>query len=135
MMKRFVPVALLLAAVGGFTGCMNVSVRDTSGALYARVQGTVTRANGSVVPNVTVGLSCVGKTADAFGQTTQANSSGVFEFPITSPIGFEPLPGFTSVCRVLTPVEGTAQAEVSVTVTYGESSSSRPTTQVTLVIP
>lgn len=135
MTKRFVPSLVLLAA-SGIISCTNfTNVADTSGALYARITGTVKRADGSAVPNVTIGISCVGKEGDPFGQTTQANASGDFEVPITSPYGFQPLEGATSVCRVLTPIEGTVQAEKTVTVTYSGSSSNRPVTQVALVIP
>lgn len=136
MSKRFVPTLLLCAATSGMFGCTNfTNLPDTSGALYARISGTVKRADGTAVANATIGMSCLGKKAEPFGQTTQANAAGEFEIPITTPWGFEPLDGLTSVCRVLTPMEGTAQAEKSVTVTYSTTSASRPTTQVELVIP
>lgn len=123
----FVPFA---SACLGFTQIEN---SDVSG--YALIRGSVSRADGTPVPNADIGLSCVGSTPDAFGQTVVGDANGRFEIPIAAPAGFQPLEGNTRVCRVLTPIIGTPQAQVTVTVRFSGSESSRPLTEVALVVP
>lgn len=118
------------AACLGFTQVENP---DVSG--YALIRGTVLRADGTPVRNAEIGLSCVGSTPDAFGQTVMGDANGRFEIPIAAPAGFQPLEGNTRVCRVLTPISGTPQAQVTVTVRFSGSESSRPLTEVALVVP
>ena len=114
----------------GFTQIEN---SDVSG--YALIRGTVFRADGTPVQNADIGLSCMGSTPDAFGQTVVGDANGRFEISIRAPAGFQPLEGNTRVCRVLTPIVGAPQAQVTVTVRFSGTESSRPLTEVALVIP
>lgn len=114
----------------GFTQIEN---SDVSG--YALIRGTVFRADGTPVRNADIGLSCVGSSPDAFGQTVVGDANGRFEIPIAAPAGFQPLEGNTRVCRVLTPLTGAPLAQVTVTVRFSGTESSRPLTEVALVIP
>jgi hypothetical protein len=123
-------LAPFASACLGFT---QVETSDVSG--YALIRGTVFRADGTPVRNADIGLSCVGSTPDAFGQTVVGDANGRFEIPIAAPAGFQPLEGNTRVCRVLTPIVGTPQAQVTVTVRFSGSESSRPLTEVALVVP
>lgn len=130
--RRWLPWLTLpfASACLGFTQIEN---SDVSG--YALIRGTVLRAGGAPVPNADIGLSCVGSTPDAFGQTVVGDANGRFEIPIAAPAGFQPLEGNTRVCRVLTPITGVPQAEVTVTVRFSGTQSSRPLTEVALVVP
>jgi hypothetical protein len=132
-MLRFLGTAVACLAL---SACTNVlSVTDTSGAHYATLRGTVTRSNGTPVPNVAIGISCVGSSNEPFGLTADANASGAFEADITAPGFFAPLPGPTYICRVLTPVVGVPQAERSITLTVSADFRSKPVNTVTLVVP
>lgn len=123
------PLALL-AACGSI-----LDTKDTSGRLYARLQGTVARANGTPVANARIGVSCVGTSNEPFGLETETNASGAFDTDIYAPSFFAPLSGPSYVCRVLTPITGTPLAEKSITVVVGADFPSRPTTSVSLVVP
>ena len=126
---RLFPLVLL-------AGCTSVTgTADNSGFLYATLRGTVTRANGTPVPNVEVGVSCVGASNDPFGFTTDATATGAFEVALNMPSIFSPLEGPSFVCRVLTPVMGLPLAERSVTVVVGSNRNARPVTTVSLVVP
>jgi type III secretory pathway component EscV len=74
----------------------------------------------------------VGRTADAFGLTTETDNAGRFELTVVAPAGFPPLEGNTRLCRVLTPVTGTPAATVTVTVVFSGTVETRPVTNVTL---
>lgn len=126
------PVALAVA-LGGCSGFLDVE--DNSGASYAQLRGTVTRANGGSVGQIEIGVSCVGSTPDAFGLTTETDATGRFDLAVTAPGGFAPLEGNTRLCRVLTPLVGTPLAVVTVTVPFSGSAEGRPVTNVTLVLP
>ena len=126
---RHIPLVLL-------AGCTSLTgTTDNSGFLYATMRGTVTRANGTPVPNVEVGVSCVGANNDPFGFTTDATATGAFEVALNMPSIFSPLEGPSFVCRVLTPVTGLPLAERSVTVVVGSNRNARPVTTVSLVVP
>ncbi|MFN8883250.1 hypothetical protein [Gemmatimonas sp.] len=126
---RLIPLVLL-------AGCTSLTgTTDNSGFLYATLRGTVTRANGTPVPNVEVGVSCVGASNDPVGFTTDATATGAFEVALNMPSIFSPLEGPSFVCRVLTPVTGLPLAERSVTVVVGSNRNARPVTTVSLVVP
>lgn len=126
----------IAAATLSLAACTNVlSVTDTSGQHYARLRGTVTKANGTPVANAPIGISCVGSASEPFGLTTDANASGAFEVDVTAPSFFAPLPGPTYVCRVLTPIIGVPQAERSITLTVSTDVRAKPVNTVALVVP
>jgi hypothetical protein len=136
MSSRRIPMlfaSLLLAGLAGCSGLLDVE--DNSGASYAQLRGTVTRANGTPVTRTEIGVSCVGSTPDAFGLTTETDNAGRFELTVVAPAGFPPLEGNTRLCRVLTPVTGTPAATVTVTVVFSGTVATRPVTNVTLVLP
>lgn len=134
--SAYLQIVLPAALIVGLGGCSSfLEVSDTSGASYAQLRGTVTRADGTPVANATIGVSCVGSSPDPFGLTTDADGSGRFDLPVTAPAGFTPLEGNTRLCRVLTPLTGAPLASVTVTVPFSGDVSSRPVTQVTLVVP
>lgn len=132
-MLRLLSTAIACVAL---SACTNVlSVTDTSGAHYALLRGTVTRADGTPAANAAIGISCVGVEGTPFGLTADANASGAFEADITAPSFFTPLPGPTYVCRVLTPVVGVPLAERSITLTVSSDFRAKPVNTVTLVLP
>lgn len=136
MSSRRVPVLLSSLLLAGLAGCSRfLEVEDTSGASYAQLRGTVTRANGTPVVRTEIGVSCIGSTPDPFALTTETDAAGRFDLAIVAPLGFPPLEGNTRLCRVLTPVTGTPVATVTVTVPFSGAASGRPVTQVTLVLP
>lgn len=130
------PRLFLLTPLALLAACGSVlDTKDTSGRLYARLQGTVTRANGSTVANARIGVSCVGASNEPFGLETETNTSGAYDTDVYAPNIFAPLSGPSYVCRVLTPVIGIPLAEKSVTIRVGGDFKSRPTTTVNLVVP
>ena len=127
--------ALILGAALFASACGGLTAVDTSGTLYAHLRGTVTRASGGAVGRVEIGVSCTGKEADPFGFSGDTDVNGRFEMDLNAPSVFEPLEGMLFVCRVLTPVSGTPQAEKAVSVQFSSSRASKPTTEMSLVVP
>ncbi|HEY0929773.1 MAG TPA: hypothetical protein VGE27_07615 [Gemmatimonas sp.] len=128
--------ALALAlAMPMFAGCMaTTDVGNNNGVDYfARISGTVTRADGSPNARAQIGVSCVGSEEVPFGITGEADANGRFALDLNVPRGFRPLEGPLYACRVLTPYLGTPQAEKTVPIQVGTST--RPVTEITLVIP
>jgi|APMI01.1.fsa_nt_gi hypothetical protein len=125
----------LVALSGALAGCTNLVGVDNSGWMYARLRGTVTRQSGQPVANAAIGISCVGKTAEPFGFTADADASGKFDTELNASDYFAPLDGGTYVCRVLTPYTGTPLVEKSISVPFASSQASRPVTEVSLVVP
>ena len=122
--------ATALAACGSL-----LTTVDGSGAHYAVLRGTVTRASGGPVANAAIGVSCVGTTNEPFGLTVDADATGKFETLVNAPSIFPPLPGPSYICRVLTPYTGVPLVEKSITVLVSTNSNARPVTVVALVVP
>lgn len=134
-MTRFIQILSATAGALLLTSCLTNTGIDSGGYHYAAISGTVTRANGTVVPNAGVGFSCSGASNEPFGFTTEANSAGVYEAKLNAPSIFAPLDGPSYVCRVLTPYTGVTQAEKTLSIVVSTDEKSRPVTTVSLVVP
>ena len=128
---RFLIACLSLPLVG----CLAVTDIGNNGGYYARMRGSVTRADGTPVPRAPIGISCLGRDAEPFAYTTDTDATGRFEVDLAVGVEFVPLEGGFYLCRVLTPYTGPVQAEKTVPTAFSGSSSSPPTTEVALDIP
>jgi hypothetical protein len=113
-----------------------LSVTDSSGGsqeYFARIRGTVTRADGASAARAGVGVSCMGSGEQPFGATGEADANGRFEVDLNIPPVFKPLEGPVYACRVLTPYLGLPQVEKTVVIPV--ATGTRPVSEVALVIP
>ena len=123
---------VLLALTSG--ACLGTTgLDDSNSGFFARIDGTVTQADGTPVSLAQVAATCVGVSDQPFGLTGQANANGRFQLNLNVPTMFQPLEGLVYACRVLSPFQGSPQGEVSVMVPV--STNGRPVTEVTVVIP
>jgi len=116
------------------SACM--SATDSSGGsqdYFARIRGTVTRADGASTARAGIGVSCTGSDDQPFGVTADADANGRFEVDLNIPPVFRPLEGPVFACRVLTPYNGLPLVEKTVVIPVGTGT--RPVTEVALVIP
>ncbi|WP_337171512.1 hypothetical protein [Gemmatimonas aurantiaca] len=136
MHRLLLPHRFLIACLSlPLAGCLAVTDVGNNGGYYARMRGSVTRADGTVVPRAPIGISCLGRDAVPFGYTTDTDANGRFDIDLAVSVDFVPLEGGFYLCRVLTPYTGPVQAEKTVPTAFSGSSSSPPTTEVALVIP
>lgn len=123
--------ALLMASMT--TACHSDIINDNWGtAGYARLQGTVSHADGSRFGSVGLSYLCGDPAPTWFGGAITTDAQGTFDVAVDAPAaGMLPSSGVL-VCEVLlsSPVP---VARVRATATFSQDAASRPITTFTLV--
>ena len=125
-------VVLLVSGVG--TGCsIDNTIHDDFGiAGYARLQGTVSHADGSRFGSITIEYSCGEPEPTWFGSSATTSADGAFDIDVDAPAaGTLPASG-TLVCEVRVPSH-IATARARATVSFSQTAAARPITTFTLV--
>lgn len=116
------------------SGCAEQVIIDDFGtAGYARLQGTVTRANGAVFAGGTLYISCGHPEPDWFGMQASTTSAGTFDVSVDAPHAGS-LPATRElVCEVRAVSGPTVVARQRAPVRFSQDPAQRPIVQFALV--
>jgi hypothetical protein len=135
---RAIAVALLAAGLASGCNAMGIIkddpiINDDWGiAGYARLQGTVSHANGSRFGSVQIYYFCGDPEPTWFGNTAMTSADGSFDIAVDAPMaGTLPRSG-TLVCEVRL-ASPTTIARAMATTAFSQSAATRPVTVFTLV--
>ena len=134
-MPRSSRVLLLVSCVVTIGACRDrgVIIDDWGTSGYARIEGTVTRANGSRLANSTVFFLCGPETPDTFGWSAPTDASGHYTIDVNAP-GPVAIPSSGMLqCRVGAPGDAPQIASVERAVPFSTTAEARPVTVVDLV--
>lgn len=126
----------LLFAIPSATlaGCASGDIIDDFGTSgYARVEGRVTRSNGSPLTNSGVFFSCGTESPGGFGGSVSTDASGHYAIDINAP-GPVMIPASgTLFCRFSAPIDPVPIATVERSIQFAASPDARPLTIVDLL--
>ena len=129
-------LGVVVAMLGPGTACTDARgiINDDFGiAGYARLQGTVTRADGSAFAGGTLYWSCGDPEPTWFGHQATTSPTGAFDIAVDArPAGSLPASG-QLVCEVRAVSGPTVVASGRARVQFSQDSVQRPTTQFALV--
>jgi hypothetical protein len=107
---------------------------DWGVAGYARLQGTVSHADGSRFGNISVVYSCGDPEPTWFGGgIATTNAQGLFEFLVNAPGLITLPPSGRLVCVISAFGSDSAVASARATTAFSQNAATRPTTTFTLV--
>ena len=134
-MLRFARVLLVAVAPATIVGCRHCCVDDFGTSGYARIQGKVTRANGTALANSGVSFGCGPESPTAFGWTVPTDAAGRYLIDIDAP-GPVIIPASGALnCRVSAPTNAPPTISVERLVPFSASADTRPVTIIDLVEP
>jgi len=120
-----------LTAMLPVVGCgPEVIVDDFGVAGYARIRGTVTRANGARFANASVFIRCGPTAPDYYGRSAPTDAAGQFDTNFEPPgAGTLPASG-EMVCRVDAPGDAPPFASAQAAIPFSRTPNDRPTTVI-----
>jgi hypothetical protein len=135
-MLRFARVLLLASCPVTIAGCRDRGIIDDFGTSgYARIEGTVTRANGTPLANSGVSFSCGPDSPTAFGWSVPTDATGRYFIDVDAP-GPVTIPASAVLsCRVSAPRHAPPIVSVEKSVRFSASADGRPLTIVDLREP
>ena len=133
-MLRFARVLLLAVPTVTIAGCQARSIIDdwgTSG--YARIEGKVTRANGTPLANSGVFYMCGPDSPSEFGSSVPTDASGHYFIDLDVP-GPTMIPASGALqCRFSAPINAEPIVSVERSVQFSATAGARPLTIVDLL--
>jgi hypothetical protein len=135
-MLRFARVLLFAIPAASVAGCRAEDIIDDFGTSgYARVEGKVTRANGTPLANSGVSFSCGTDAPAAFGGTVPTDASGRYSIDIDAP-GPVIIPVSGALfCRFAAPISPMPIVTVERSVQFSATADARTLTVVDLTEP
>jgi hypothetical protein len=134
-MVRFAHVLLIALSPTTIVGCRHCCVDDFGTSGYARIEGKVTRANGTALANSGVAFSCGPESPTAFGWTVPTDAAGRYFINIDAP-GPVIIPASGAlICRVSAPTDAPPVVSVERLVPFSASADTRPLTIIDLLEP
>ncbi len=135
-MLRFARVLLLAVPPVTIAGCRARGIIDDFGTSgYARIEGKVTRANGTPLANSGVFVSCGTDSPTGFGSTVPTDASGHYAIDVDAPGPvFIPASGELN-CRFSAPIDPAPIVSVERSIRFSATADARPLTIVDLLEP
>jgi hypothetical protein len=135
-MLRSARILLLAISLGTLAGCRASDIIDDFGTSgYARIEGKVTRANGTPLANSGVFFSCGPESPNVFGATVPTDASGHYFIDIDAP-GPVTIPASGALlCRFSAPVSAAPIVSVERAVQFSANANARALTIVDLLEP
>ena len=134
-MLRFARVLLIAMSPMTIVGCRQCCVDDFGTSGYARIEGKVTRANGTALANNGVFFSCGPESPTGFGWTAPTDAAGRYFIDIDAP-GPVIIPASGALsCRVSAPINVPPTVSVDRLVPFSASADARPVTIIDLQEP
>jgi hypothetical protein len=131
-MLRFAHVLLIAVSPATIVGCRHCCVDDFGTSGYARIEGKVTRANGTALANSGVFFSCGPDSPTAFGWGVPTDGAGRYFIDIDAP-GPVTIPASGAlICRVSAPTDAPPTVSVERLVPFSASADTRPVTIIDL---
>jgi hypothetical protein len=133
-MVRFSRVLLLASCPITIAGCRDRGIIDDFGTSgYARIEGNVTRADGTRLANSGVSFSCGPDSPTAFGWSVPTDAAGHYVIDVEAP-GPVTIPASGALsCRVSAPSNAPPIVSVDRSVRFSTSANARPLTIVDLI--
>jgi hypothetical protein len=117
-------------------GCSDRPIIDDFGISgYARIEGSVRRADGTPLANAGVAFLCGPDSPDGFGSTVSTDGAGHYFVDIDAPGPLIIPPSGLLRCRLSAPGNAPPIVSVETSVRFSESPDSRPLTIVDLIEP
>jgi hypothetical protein len=135
-MLRFARVLLLAGCPISVAGCRDRGIIDDFGTSgYARIEGNVTRADATPLPNSGVSFSCGPDSPTAFGWSVPTDATGHYFIDIDAP-GPVTVPASGALsCRLSAPRNAPPIVSVEKSIRFSASAYARPLTIVDLRAP
>jgi hypothetical protein len=133
-MLQFARVLLLASCPVTIAGCRDRIIVDDFGTSgYARIEGKVTRANGTALANSGVSFSCGPDSPGTFGWSVPTDAAGHYFIDIDAP-GPVTIPDSGALsCRVSAPRDAPPIVSLVRSVRFSASADARPLTIVDLL--
>ena len=130
-LARLLVVAVAAATIAGCRDPVIVDDFGTSG--YARIEGTVMRANGTPPANSGVFFSCGPDSPTEFGWSVPTDAAGRYGTDVDAP-GLVTIPASGALrCRISAPGNGPPIVSVERSVQFSANANSRPLTVVNVI--
>ena len=135
-MLRFARLLLFAGCPISVAGCRDRGIIDDFGTSgYARIEGTVTRADATPLANSGVAFSCGADSPSGFGWSVPTDATGHYFIDIDAPGPVTVPASGTLSCRVSAPRNAPPIVSVEKSVRFSTSADARPLTIVDLRAP
>ena len=136
MRLRLARVLLLAIPPVTIAGCQARDIIDDFGTSgYARIEGKVTRANGTPLANSGVFVSCGTDSPTGFGASVPTDASGHYSIDVDAP-GPVIIPANGALyCRFSAPIDAAPIVSVERSIPFSATADARPLTIVDLLEP
>lgn len=135
-MLRFARLFLLAGCPLSVAACRDRGIIDDFGTSgYARIEGTVTRADATPLANSGVSFSCGPDSPTAFGWSVPTGATGHYFIDIDAPGPVTVPASGAMICRVSAPRNAPPLVSVEKSVRFSTSADARPLTLVDLRTP
>jgi len=123
-----------LVAVAPAAGCDSGKIVDDFGiGGYARIRGTVIRADGTRFANRSILFTCGAMEPGFYGRTAPTDAAGRYDAIADAPAAGSVPPSGEMVCRVQAPGDEPPFATAQATVRFSQTPRDRPTTVIDVI--